>query len=149
MHRGADFGGAGAQKAGGKEMSKMETKRPVKKTEGGDKGDAKRKHKRHETYATYIYKVLRSENIRSEADTDLGISNKGMEVMNSLVNDLFERIASEASNLAKISKRNTIGKKDIESAAKLVIPGEIGRLIRDEADKALSKFTSSKESTKK
>ncbi|TNJ26216.1 Histone H2B [Giardia muris] len=127
----------------------MDGKRIQSKRVDGDKGDLKRKHKRHETYATYIYKVLRSEGIRNEVEVDLGISNKGMEVMNSLVNDLFERIASEASNLAKISKRNTIGKKDIESAAKLVIPGEIGRLIRDEADKALSKFTTSKETTKK
>ena len=49
--------------------------------------------------------------------------------MNSLVNDLFERIAGEAGNLARKSHRNTIGKKEVECAAKLVLNG--GELFND------------------
>lgn len=125
-------------------MAKPDGKEMKPRSEG-DKKDAKRRLKRHETYSTYIYKVLRNENLRSETNSELGISNRGMEVMNSLVNDLFDRIATEASTLAKISKRNTIGKKDIEAAVKLVLPGDIGRVAREEAEKALNKFTSSRE----
>lgn len=51
-----------------------------------------------------------------------------MEAMNSLVVDLFERIASEAATLVRKSNRNTIGKKEIESATKLVLNG--GELCR-------------------
>lgn len=39
---------------------------------------------------------------------DTGISSKAMGIMNSFVNDIFERIAGEASRLAHYSKRSTI-----------------------------------------
>merc|ERR1712013_841693 len=58
------------------------------------KGDKKkRKGKRKESYAIYIYKVLK------QVHPDTGVSSKAMSIMNSFVNDLFERIAAEASKL--------------------------------------------------
>ena len=58
------------------------------------KGDKKKKrNKRKESYAIYIYKVLK------QVHPDTGISSKAMSIMNSFVNDLFERIAAEASRL--------------------------------------------------
>merc|ERR1712025_1277134 len=53
----------------------------------------KKKPKRKESYAIYIYKVLK------QVHPDTGISSKAMSIMNSFVNDLFERIAAEASRL--------------------------------------------------
>ena len=44
-----------------------------------------------ESYAIYIYKVLKQVHL----DTD--ISSKAMSIVNSFVNDLFERIANEGS----------------------------------------------------
>ena len=52
-------------------------------------GDKKRKRKRKESYAIYIYKVLK------QVHPDTGISSKAMSIMNSFVNDIFERIAAE------------------------------------------------------
>ena len=54
----------------------------------------KRKKKRKESYAIYIYKVLK------QVHPDTGVSSKAMSIMNSFVNDIFERIAAEASRLA-------------------------------------------------
>ena len=48
------------------------------------KGDKKKKPKRKESYAIYIYKVLK------QVHPDTGISSKAMSIMNSLVKDLFE-----------------------------------------------------------
>ncbi|GBP04813.1 Histone H2B [Eumeta japonica] len=62
----------------------------------------KKKHKRKESYAIYIYKVLK------QVHPDTGISSKAMSIMNSFVNDIFERIAAEASRLAHYNKRSTI-----------------------------------------
>ena len=62
-------------------------------------GDKKRKRKRKESYAIYIYKVLK------QVHPDTGVSSKAMSIMNSFVNDLFERIAAEASKLAHYNKR--------------------------------------------
>jgi histone H2B len=57
------------------------------------KGDKKTKHrKRKESYAIYIYKVLK------QVHPDTGVSSKAMSIMNSFVNDIFERIAAEASS---------------------------------------------------
>ncbi|KAJ0169120.1 hypothetical protein K1T71_015126 [Dendrolimus kikuchii] len=59
----------------------------------------KKKHKRKESYAIYIYKVLK------QVPPDTGYSSKAMSIMNSFVNDIFERIAAEASRLAHYNKR--------------------------------------------
>merc|ERR1712212_235813 len=55
------------------------------------KGDKKKKKSRKESYAIYIYKVLK------QVHPDTGVSSKAMSIMNSFVNDIFERIAAEAS----------------------------------------------------
>ena len=57
------------------------------------------KRKRKESYGIYIYKVLK------QVHPDTGVSSKAMSIMNSFVNDLFERIAGEASKLAYINKK--------------------------------------------
>ncbi|XP_035784247.1 uncharacterized protein LOC118462564 [Anopheles albimanus] len=62
----------------------------------------KKKRTRKESYAIYIYKVLK------QVHPDTGISSKAMSIMNSFVNDIFERIAAEASRLAHYNKRSTI-----------------------------------------
>merc|ERR1719341_1774371 len=45
--------------------------------------------------------------------------------MNSFVNDLFERIAAEASKLAHYNKRSTITSREIQTAVRLLLPGEL------------------------
>jgi histone H3/H4 len=54
------------------------------------------------TDSTYIYKVLK------QVHPDTGISNKAMLILNSFVNDIFERIATEASKLAQYNKKSTV-----------------------------------------
>ena len=75
------------------------------------KGGAKKRVKaKHETYKIYIYKVLK------QVHPDTGISSKAMSIMNSFVNDIFERIAAEASRLAHYNKRSTITSREIQTA---------------------------------
>ena len=54
------------------------------KAKGAPRTDKKRK--RRETYGIYIYKVMK------QVHPDTGISSRAMSVMNSFVNDIFERI---------------------------------------------------------
>ncbi|ODM86682.1 Histone H2B.1/H2B.2 [Orchesella cincta] len=103
------------------------------------KGDGKkRKHKRKESYAIYIYKVLK------QVHPDTGVSSKAMSIMNSFVNDIFERIASEASRLAHYNKRTTITSREIQTAVRLLLPGELAKHAVSEGTKAVTKYTSSK-----
>jgi histone H2B len=103
------------------------------------KGDKKKKKgKRKESYAIYIYKVLK------QVHPDTGISSKAMSIMNSFVNDLFERIAAEASRLAHYNKRSTITSREIQTAVRLLLPGELAKHAVSEGTKAVTKYTSSK-----
>ena len=102
------------------------------------KTDKKRKRKRKESYAIYIYKVLK------QVHPDTGVSSKAMSIMNSFVNDIFERIAAEASRLAHYNKRSTITSREIQTAVRLLLPGELAKHAVSEGTKAVTKYTSTK-----
>jgi len=122
--------------APGKAMKKSPGKAQKKVVKSG--GDKKRKTKRKQTYGIYIYKVLK------QVHPDTGISSKAMSIMNSFVNDLFERIAGEASRLAQYNKRSTITSREIQTAVRLLLPGELSKHAVSEGTKAVTKYTSSK-----
>ncbi|KAI8086943.1 histone H2B [Gilbertella persicaria] len=113
-------------------------KQKQRQQEDCPKGDKKRKISRRETYSSYIYKVLK------QVHPDTGISNKAMSILNSFVNDIFERIASEASKLAAYNKRSTISSREIQTAVRLILPGELAKHAVSEGTKAVTKYTSSK-----
>ena len=64
--------------------------------------------------------------------------------MNSFVNDIFERIAGGASRLAHYNKRSTITSKEIQTAVRLLLPGELAKHAVSEGTKAVTKYTSSR-----
>ncbi|CAG2167547.1 unnamed protein product [Oppiella nova] len=98
-----------------------------------------RRHKRRkESFSIYIYKVLK------QVHPDTGISSKAMSIMNSFVNDIFERIAAEASRLAHYNKRSTITSREVQTAVRLLLPGELAKHAVSEGTKAVTKYTSSK-----
>lgn len=105
---------------------------PAKKSSGG--GSRK---KRVETYSSYIYKVLK------QVHPDTGISKKGMSIMNSFINDIFERIATEAGKLATYNKKATLSSREIQTAVRLMLPGELAKHAVSEGTKAVTKFSSS------
>ncbi|KAI9322425.1 histone H2B [Dichotomocladium elegans] len=119
--------------AAGKAPAKTTTDKKIKAS-----GDKKRKISRKETYSSYIYRVLK------QVHPDTGISNKAMSILNSFVNDIFERIASEASKLAAYNKRSTISSREIQTAVRLILPGELAKHAVSEGTKAVTKYTSSK-----
>ncbi|KAJ3221831.1 histone H2B [Clydaea vesicula] len=123
--------------AGKKPAGKAPAKKTTEKKPKSDQGK-KRKAIRKETYSTYIYKVLK------QVHPDTGISNKAMSIMNSFVNDIFERIASEASKLAGYNKRSTISSREIQTSVRLILPGELAKHAVSEGTKAVTKYQSSK-----
>ncbi|XP_007105889.2 histone H2B type 1-C/E/F/G/I-like [Physeter macrocephalus] len=107
-------------------------------TKAQKKDGKKRKRSRKESYSVYVYKVLK------QVHPDTGISSKAMGIMNSFVNDIFERIAGEASRLAHYNKRSTITSREIQTAVRLLLPGELAKHAVSEGTKAVTKYTSSK-----
>ena len=114
-----------------------EPKAKAPKAEGGaEKKKGKKKASKSETYKVYIYKVLK------QVHPDTGVSSKAMSIVNSMMNDMFDKIASEASRLARINKKPTITSREIQTAVRLVLPGELAKHAVSEGTKAVTKFTS-------
>ncbi|KAL2629098.1 hypothetical protein R1flu_013784 [Riccia fluitans] len=106
-------------------------KKPAK--EGGVAKDAtkKKKGKKNvETYKIYIYKVLK------QVHPEFGISSKAMGIMNSFINDIFEKLASEAARLARYNKKPTIASREIQTAVRLTLPGELAKHAVSEDSRA-------------
>ncbi len=100
-------------------------------------GDGKKRNKkRTESYSSYIYKVLK------QVHPDTGISKKGMSIMNSFINDIFEKISSEAARLVRYNKRQTLSSREVQTAVRLLLPGELAKHAVVEGTKAVTKFTS-------
>ena len=82
-----------------------------------------------------------------------------MAILNSFVNDIFERIATEASSklnsspcavgvdswepteLASYSKKSTISSREIQTAVRLILPGELAKHAISEGTKSVTKVT--------
>uniref|UniRef100_A0AAV2MTU6 Histone H2B n=1 Tax=Knipowitschia caucasica TaxID=637954 RepID=A0AAV2MTU6_KNICA len=89
-----------------KSAPKKGSKKAVTKTAG--KGGKKRRKSRKESYAIYVYKVLK-----------------------------------QASRLAHYNKRSTITSREIQTAVRLLLPGELAKHAVSEGTKAVTKYTSS------
>ena len=104
---------------------------------GAGSGAAKkRRTSRVESYGTYIYKVLK------QVHPDTGISSRAMSIMNSFINDIFERIAGEAGRLVRYNKKATLSSREIQTAIRLILPGELAKHAVSEGTKAVTKYTS-------
>ena len=114
----------------------MAAKKATMKKVGRKPGQKVKKGK--ESFKIYVYKVLK------QVHPDTGISSKAMSIMNSFVNDVFERVANEASRLAKYNKKSTISSREIQTAVRLLLPGELAKHAVSEGTKAVTKYTSSK-----
>ncbi len=115
--------------AGKKIVSK---KSPTKKADGKKKSTKKRQ----ESYSSYVSKVLKSVHPKTT------ISKKAMAIVNSLVADTFERIASEAGRLARYNSKSTLSSREIQTAVRLVLPGELAKHAVSEGTKAVTKAQS-------
>lgn len=110
----------------------MPAKRGAAKKEG-----ARRTKRSSDRYSSYIYKVLK------QVHPDTGVSAKAMVIMESFVADIFERIASEAGRLARYNKKHTITSREIQTAVRLILPGELAKHAVSEGTKAVTKYNSS------
>jgi len=119
--------------------------------ESGEKAPSKEKTKRKHarsvpymkkprTWNTYLFKTLK------QVHPDTGITRKSMKIMSDLVDDMFEKIMNEASELARKDQRHTLTTREIQSAVRLVLPGELAKHAVSEGHKA---FVTYLENTKK
>lgn len=88
-------------------------------------------------YQTGLYRVLK------QVHPDLGISQRGMAILQSLVQDVLGRIARDAGRLARYNGRRTLTAREVQSATRLVLKGELARHAVAEGTKAVTKYRAS------
>ena len=121
-----------------KTVAAPKAEKVAKKVAPKKSGDGKKKKnkKATESYKVYLYKVLK------QVHPDTGVSSKAMSILNSLMNDMFDKIATEAARLARYTKKPTMTSREIQTAVRLVLPGELSKHAVSEGTKAVTKFTS-------
>ena len=118
---------------GNNKAKKPRAKKSEKKPKAS--GDKKKKKTRTESFSSFIYKVLR------QVHPDTGISSRAMSITNSFVHDVFERIAVEAGKLVRYNKKGTLSSREIQTAVRLILPGELAKHAVSEGTKAVAKYT--------
>jgi len=116
-------------------MAKTPSKKSAKAPKKAGKGTKKKT--RVESYGSYIYKVLK------QVHPDTGISKRGVSILNSFIGDIFDRLATEAGKLARYTKKSTLSSREVQTAVRLTLPGELAKHAVSDGTKAVTKYTSS------
>jgi len=110
-------------------------KRKQSKAKAATKG-GRRKRGRVQSYSTYLYQVLK------QVHPDAKLRSRSRKILNSFINDLFERIAGEAGRVSMKDGKKTLDSRDIQAAVRLVLPGELAKHAVSEGTKAVTKYSS-------
>jgi histone H2B len=85
-------------------------------------------------FEAYIYRVLKV------LHPDVGISKQAMSILNSMIAEQFHALASEAGRLAEHNASKSIGCRELQTAVRLVFPGEMAKHAVSEGTSALTRF---------
>ncbi|CAD7976258.1 unnamed protein product [Amoebophrya sp. A25] len=110
----------------------------LKDKDNDKKRKPKKKPARFLTWQSYIHKVLKTVH-----DDSCTLSSKAMQILDSFANDLFERISTEAVKLLRLNNKKTLTSMEIQTAARLVLPGELCKHAIQDGAKAVQKYNNS------
>ncbi|EHB03321.1 Histone H2B subacrosomal variant [Heterocephalus glaber] len=91
----------------------------------------------HRNYSLYISRVLK------EVAPQRHISSRTLDMMNALINNIFERIATEAHHLMCSRNRCTLAPEDIQRAVYLLLPGKLAKYAMAFGDEAVHRYVHS------
>jgi TPR repeat protein len=91
----------------------------------------------NESYRSSIHQVLK------QVHPDKSISKKGMAVVNSIMNDMFVRIASEAGKLAQYNGKSILTSREIQIAVRLLLTGTLSKFAVSDGKKTMIRYRNS------
>ena len=97
----------------------------------GVKGKKIAKIHQAENFKIFLFRIM-----KKCAPDEVGISKEGMSVMNSILMQVYRKITSTVAEFHK----HSIKGPDIQTAVKLLIPGELGKHAVTEGSSAVMKF---------
>ena len=86
-----------------------------------------------ESIGIYIFRILK------QTHPEIGISKIAVSTVNSLLIDLYKNISRTAVEISKKGKGRTLTARDIQSATKLCLPGELAEHAVSEGAAAVTK----------
>jgi histone H3/H4 len=110
-------------------------KKSVSAPKAAKKGSKKSSRKPRRSWNVYVSRSLKA------IDKKLSLSGKTVKILNSFINDIFERVATEAATLVRVNKKRTLGSREIQTAVRLVLPTELAKHAMAEGTKAVAKVS--------
>lgn len=91
----------------------------------------------HRNYSLYINRVLK------EVVPQSGISSHTLDVMNTLINNIFERISTQACSLMNYRNRRTLTPEDVQNAVYFLFPGKLAKYAVAFGSEAVQRYVHS------
>ena len=102
-------------------------------------GEGKRRKRGMQTFKIYIYNVLK------QVHPDTKMRARAMTTTNGFVKDMETRLIQSAVELAKSNGKKTIGDREVKTAVRLCLPGQLATHSVAEGVKALAMFENNKD----
>lgn len=130
-------------------QSKGKRGRPAKSssnTKTAPDGEIKTKKVKKSVYKAVnkgaIYTVIQG------VHPSIKVSNKALEVLQSMLADLLEKVTHEAGSLSKYGGRQSIQAHDIQGATKMLLGGDLVNYAMAEGQKAVDNYLAAKKKEK-
>jgi len=125
--------------------TKAKAKNPIKKkkpknTKKKAKVESAGKGRDKSRFNIYIYKVLK------QVHPDASISQNSMMVMDDFAKDMFLRILREIEIICEMNEKRTITTLTVQTAVRIVLPGQLAKHSVSEGTKAVTKYASHEKS---
>lgn len=114
--------------------TKSSQKASSKRSRKSAVGEKRRRKPKQDSYQIYIHKTLK------QVHPDTGISRNAIVSLDGFTHDVLNRIVDEASHLALKAGKSTISSREIQTAVRLLLPGELAKHAVSEGTKAVTKY---------
>lgn len=115
---------------------KIAKKVPKTAAPSTEPGKKKRKTHKYVSFKRFIHAVLK------QVHPECKINTKSAAIMDNFMHDMFEKIAKEAAGLLHHNRKKIMTSREIQTAVRLMLPGELARHAVSEGTKAVTKYTS-------
>ena len=122
---------ASPKKASPKKSPKKASPKP------SPKGDTKKKSRKARTYGTYIHRVL------EQVHPNLRIAQTSLDQLDQAIKVIIARFRDECIKLLELSHKVTINARTIQTATRVIFPGELAKHAVSEGSKAVGKYNAS------
>jgi histone H2B len=81
--------------------------------------------------------------VQDQVHPRVGISNGALEAIDAFVDELLRELARIVNELLELSRHRTLTSRDVQTAARLLLPGELAKHAVSEGTKAVVKYNAS------